>query len=296
MFLKKIILSLLSVICLFEDVEGSTLLESFEQEGYVELYTHEQDATAYDALYVHFDAFIEFLQLNPFWTHQLYAAKERFIRSKEKNIYSTDVFGLYDESKKRGRNQISFYYSSHFNEFIGSHYPKVREIPEIARFFDACEAIQQPYGSVFQKAFLDLGLNTLEKDQPPILLKVIKYLPQYAVTKPHYDGSLLTLFLDSTDNEALLISPYRLSYSTGDFTTPKREFSREELPHSVLLIPGALLIEHSIYPTPHLVVESGKKRYATIAFCMKPHHSPKKYEVSPLPDLNPSVHRGVVRK
>lgn len=249
---------------------------------------HEQNATTFDSLYAHFDEFIEFLHTHPSWAHQLYAAKERFIRSKDRNFYSTDFFSLYDESRREGRNQIAFYYSSHFHEFVRTHYPKFIQVPEITRFFDACFEIQRPYQNLFQETADEIGLNTLfasSLDGPPILLKVVKYYPSYAPAKPHYDGSTFSLFLDSTDNQSLLISPYKPSYTTNDFLPVPGRFSRGESPHSILLIPGTLLLEFAIYPTPHIVGRSGKTRYATIAFCMRPDYRPEKYEFSPLPDF-----------
>ncbi len=53
-----------------------------------------------------FDELIGFLQTNPVWAQKLYSAKERFIRSKDRNYYSTDFFGFYDESEKQGRSQF----------------------------------------------------------------------------------------------------------------------------------------------------------------------------------------------
>jgi hypothetical protein len=261
------------------------LIEAFKRAGYVEIFDQRQTAEAFDTLYARFDACIEFLQENPVWVQKLYSAKERFIRSKEKRYYSTDFFGFYDESKREGRGQISFYYSSHFHEFINSYYPEFLQIPEIARFFEVCIEIQRPYGPLFEKAAagLDLGMIfSSNYGQPSILFKVVKYFPSYAATRPHYDGTAFSLFLDSTDNQSLLLSPYKSSFTVDDFFSPLREFPRGD---SILLIPGMLLTEFSIYPTPHIVLQSGKIRYATIAFAMRPHCPPQKVKLSPLPNF-----------
>lgn len=225
---------------------------------------------------------IEYLQKNPVWAQKLYSAKERFIRSKDRNHYSTDVFGFFDESKRKGRNQISFYYSTHFHEFVCARYPEFEQIPEIIHFFQACLEIQNPYGTLFNKAALELGLETVfSSKSPPILLKVIKYFPSYTAIRPHYDGTAFSLFLDSTDNQSLLLSPYKSILTVDDFSSPSREFQE----NSILLIPGVLLTEFSIYPTPHIVLQSGKIRYATIAFAMRPNYTPQKNEYSPLPSF-----------
>jgi hypothetical protein len=260
----------------------ASLAEQFKQVGFVEICDQKHPTAMFDSLYAHFDALIEFLQTNPIWTQKLYIAKERFIRSKDRNYYSTDFFGLYDESKREGRNQISFYYSTHFHEFIRSHYPEFNQVPEIIRFFEACFEIQKPYGNLFQKAAVELGLETIFSSnygQPPILFKVVKYLPSYAAAKPHYDGTVFSLFLDSTDNQSLLLSPYKSSFTVDDFASPQRN------QNSILLIPGALLTEFSIYPTPHIALQSSKVRYATIAFAMRPNHTFQKIPLSPLPNF-----------
>ena len=80
----------------------------------------------------------------------------------------------------------------------------------------------------------------------------------------------------------LLINPH---YTVDDFSSPLREFSRSHNQNSILLIPGVLLTEFSIYPTPHIVAQSGKIRYATIAFAMRPNYIPQKIEFSPLPNF-----------
>lgn len=268
---------------------ASPLAEQFNQIGYLEISDKNYGAATFDCLYAYFDELITFLQANPVWAQKLYSAKERFIRSKDRSYYSTDFFGFYDESQRKGRSLISFYYSTHFHEFICSHYPEFNTTPEIIRFFKACSQIQKPYENVFDEAATTLGLKTMffsECTHPPILFKVIKYLPSYSVTRPHYDGTALSLFLDSTDNQSLLLAPYKSSFTRDDFSSPLRKFSRSNNQNSILLIPGALLTEFSIYPTPHIVTHSGKTRYATIAFAMRPNYIAKKNELSPLPNFS----------
>jgi hypothetical protein len=92
--------------------------------------------------------------------------------------------------------------------------------------------------------------------------------------------------LDSTDNQSLLLAPYKSSLTVNDFASPLRKFSRQNHENSILLIPGTLLTEFSIYPTPHIVAQSGKTRYATIAFAMRPNYKPQKNELFPLPSFN----------
>lgn len=259
------------------------LAEQFKRNGYVEICNENHTAAAFDSLYATFDEFIEFLQANPVWAQKIYSAKERFIRSKDRNYYSTDFFGFYDESKRAGRSQISFYYSTHFHEFICSRYPEFNQAPEIIRFLESCHAIQKPYGNVFDEAAAELGLETIfssKYGQPPILLKVVKYFPSYIAIRPHYDGTAFSLFLDSTDNQSLLLSPYKSSFTVDDFFSPARELN------SILLIPGVFLTEFSIYPTPHIVAQSGKIRYATIAFAMRPNYIAQKIEYPLLPNFN----------
>lgn len=264
---------------------STPLIEQFKHAGYVEICDKKHGAEAFDFLYASFDELIEFLQTNPVWAQKLYSAKERFIRSKEKNYYSTDFFGFYDESERKERSQISFYYSTHFHEFISSRYPEFNQAPEIIRFFETCLKIQKSYGNLFDEATAELGLETIfssKYESVPILFKVIKYLPSYIATRPHYDGTAFSLFLDSTDNQSLLLSPYKTSFMIDDFASPLGGFPRER---SILLIPGALLTEFSIYPTPHIVAQSGKIRHATIAFAMRPNYTPQKIQLSPLPSF-----------
>jgi hypothetical protein len=264
------------------------LVEQFKQVGYVELCDTKHGTATFDSLYAYFDEFIAFLQTHPAWEQKLYGVKERFIRSKDKDYYSTHFFGFYDESAKEERSQIAFYYSTHFHAFICSQYPEFKQVPEIIRFFDACFEIQKPYENLFDEASIELGLTSIfssKYNHPPILLKVIKYFPSYIATRPHYDGTAFSLFLDSTDNQSLLLSPYKSSFTADDFSSPLRKFSREYNQNSMLLIPGMFLTEFSIYPTPHIVAHSGTIRYATIAFAMRPNYSPDKNTLSSLPNF-----------
>jgi len=274
-------------ISAFRPLCALSLIEQFKQVGYVEMRDEQHGSATFDALYAYFDEFITFLQKNPAWAQKLYSAKERFIRSKERNYYSTDFFGFYEESPRGGKNQSDFYYATHFHEFICTHYPEFNDIPEIIRFFDLCFEIQKSYVTIFAEAAAELGIETIfssEYGHPPILFKVIKYLPPYGATRPHYDGTAFSLFLDSTDSQSLLLSPYKHSITADDFVAPPRKFSRLYNQNSILLIPGMLLAEFEIYPTPHVVVHSGKIRYATVAFAMRPHYF-RKSELPLLPNL-----------
>lgn len=286
MIVKKAFSPLIFLIFAFQSLYATPLAEQFKQAGYVEICDQNHTEATFDALYAHFDALIAFLQTHPTWAKKLYGAKERFIRSKDRNYYSTDFFGFYDESEREGRNQICFYYSTHFHAFICSYYPEFNQVFEIIRFFQSCLEIQKPYGSLFNEAAAELGVETLfsSKDgHPPILFKVIKYFPSYTPTRPHYDGTLFSLFLHSTDDESLLLSPYKSSFTRDDFSSPLRVVKGHQ--NSILLIPGALLTEFSIYPTPHIVTHSGRVRHAAIAFAMKPNYTPQKAEYSPLPSF-----------
>lgn len=267
---------------------ATPLADQFQRSGYVEITDHHHSAEAFDSLYEDFDACVAFLQENPLWAQKLYIAKERFIRSKYRNYYGTDVFGFYDEFQIR--NQASFYYSIHFHEFICSRYPDFQAAPKIIRFLEACLAIQKPYGDLFIEAAEELGLKTLfasEYGAPPLLLKIVKYLPSHRPTRPHYDGAVFALFLDSTDNRSLLVSPYQSSLTVSDFSSPLRKFARESSPRSILLIPGTLLTDCGINPTPHVVVHNNQTRHATIAFAMRPNYTPLKTSYTPLPPFKP---------
>lgn len=264
------------------------LAEQFKTFGYVEMDNPQHGTATFDTLYKYFDELVTLLQTNPRWTQKLYCAKERFIRSKDRNYYATNFFGLYDESSVKERSQIAFYYSTHFHDFISTHYPEIIRIPEFTRFFDACCEIQKNYGKLFEEAATTLELKTLFSSnygQTPILFKVMKYLPSYKVTRPHYDGTAFSLLLDSTDNQSLLLSPYKSSYTVSDFSSPRRMFRREAHRNSILLIPGVLLTEFSIYPTPHIVAPNGAIRHATIAFAMRPNYTAQRSGLTPLPNF-----------
>lgn len=289
MVYEKMLFLFIFFICSFQSLWSISLAEQFKQVGYVEFYDDNHGVAAYESLYGYFDTFIEFMQTNPAWAQKLYTAKERFIRLTNKNYYTTDIFGFYDESKKVGRGQISFYYATHFHEFICSFYPEINQVPEIINFLQACFEIQKLYRKLFQEVVIDLGIELIFFSNyvyPPILFKVIKYFPSYIPSRPHYDGTAFSLFLDSTDNQSLLISPYKSCLLVEDFHVPTRQFSRLHNKNSILLIPGTLLTEFSMYPTPHIVMQSGKIRYATIAFAMRPYYVPQKNEFSALPCFN----------
>lgn len=211
-------------------------------------------------------------------------AKKSFIQSKERNIYSTNFFGFYDESQTKERRQISFYYCIHFDTFISSNYPELKTIKPISDFLKACNKIQQHYPTIFNQAAVACEIKTIftpYQETPPLLLKVVKYLPSYRATKPHYDGTVFSLFLNSTDNEVLHLCPYKNSFNINNFITP----IRKKLHNSILLIPGILLEEFSILPTPHIVTHNNKNRYATIAFAMRPNYTTFcKQQLSPLPE------------
>lgn len=271
-----------------ESLCTTSLKEQFAHIGYIEICDENHGTETYDALYECFDDLITFLQEHPVWVQKLYSAKERFIRSENRNYYSTDFFGFYDESKREGRNQISFYYSVHFHDFIFSHYPEFKQVKPLIAFFEMCCAIQQSSREVFDEAAQALGVESIflsSCGHPPILLKVIKYFPSYSVSRPHYDGTAFSLFLDSTDNESLLLAAYKLAFTVDDFFSPARAFARSSNQNSMLLIPGTLLTEFFLYPTPHIVMHSGKIRYATIAFAMRPHYSPAKNAFAELPSF-----------
>ena len=94
---------------------------------------------------------------------------------------------------------------------------------------------------------------------------------------------MFTFFLDSTDNQSLLVSPYKSSFSVDDFAAPVRTFCRSYDQNSLVLIPGTLLADFSIQPTPHIVMHSGETRHAAIAFAMRPYHVSLKQEFTDLP-------------
>lgn len=288
MIVPKIFFPLIFLLFACKSHCAIPLAEQFKSKGYAEICNKKHGMAAFNSLYAYFDEFIEFLQTNPVWSQKLYIAKERFLRSKDRNYYFTDFFGFYDESERAGRCQISFYYSTHFHEFICTYYPEFNQVSEIVHFFEACLEIQKPYENIFNEAATELSLETIFSStygHPPVLFKVIKYLPSYIATRPHYDGTAFSLFLDSTDNQSLLLSPYKSSFTVDDFSSPLREYSRLHNQNSILLIPGVLLTEFSIYPTPHIVAQSGTTRYATVAFAMRPNYPPQKTEFSLLPNF-----------
>ena len=63
------------------------------------------------------------------------------------------------------------------------------------------------------------------------------------------------------------------------------QFPELDYQNSMMLIPGTLVTDFSIYPTPHIVVRSEDTRYATIAFAMRPDHVQQKIEFSSLPSF-----------
>lgn len=288
--MKKVICFLFTwILFLFtQSICTTSLKEQFSHVGYLEICDKNHGAAIYDSLYACFDELITFFQANPVWVQKLYIAKERFIRSENRNYYSTDFFGFYDESEREGRNQISFYYSIHFQDFVFSHYKEFKQVLQITKFFEICFAIQQSSMHVFNEAAAQLNIENIffsKYGYPPILLKIVKYLPSYNPERPHYDGTAFSLFLDSTDNQSLLLAPYKSAFTADDFSAPLRKFSRLCNQNSILLIPGTLLTEFSMYPTPHIVKHNGKIRYATIAFAMRPHYTSQKNNFSLLPNF-----------
>src|SRR5260221_2635110 len=117
MFIQKTLCTFILFLCI-QSIHTTSLKEQLNQFGYIEMCDENHGIVTYDSLYACFDDLITFLQAHPAWAQKLYIAKERFIRSEYRNFYSTDFFGFYDESKREGRNQIAFYYSTHFQDFI----------------------------------------------------------------------------------------------------------------------------------------------------------------------------------
>lgn len=277
MNIKKTVFLLMLLVCEVRPFCTTPLLEQLKHVGYIEICNENHGAATFDALYAYFDEFIEFLQKNPVWAQKVDIAKKRFLCSQERHFYSTDAFGFYDESETETRRQTYFYYTIHLHEFMDSYCKEFKQIPQITRFLDACCEIQKPYAELFNKMATELGLETVfssHQGHPPILLKVIKYLPSYRATGPHYDGTAFTLFLDSTNNQSLFLSPYKSSFTISDFFSPLRDFSRSYHQNSIILIPGTLLTEEfAIYPTPHIVIESDTDRYATIVFVRRPYYN-----------------------
>lgn len=288
MILQKFLFLWICFLCTFQDLCAVSLAQVFEQSGYVELCNNKHKAAMFDALYLYFDALIELFQAQPVLAKKLYIAKESFIRSKERNYYSTDVFGFYDESEKPGRSQISFYYSTHFHQYLSSCYKECHQYPQIINFLQACSEIETLYTQVFEQAADQLGASSVFDacdGRPPILFKVIKYLPDYVATRPHYDGTVFSLFLDSTNNQSLLLSPYQASYTVKDFIAPLPASSAWCQRNSMLLIPGTLLQDFAINPTPHIVASTGTIRYASIAFAMRPFYTAQNNDFTPLPNF-----------
>jgi hypothetical protein len=274
MFLKTTLLTFLASLPLC----AAPLAEQFEQHGYAELCDPPHDATTFECLYTAFDELIVYCQTHPALAHKLCAAKERFIRSKAQRRYGTDFFGLYDESQRPIRSQVSFYYSTHFHDFIRTHFPELKKFPALMQFLDLCREIQQPYHELFKSSAAELGLPELWHYDVPILFKVVKYLPGYGVSKPHYDGTALSIFAHSTDNASLRIAAYKSPLTVDDFFCPTRSNQ-----NPIVLVPGTLLAEHAIWPTPHIVLPSSSIRYATIAFAMRPDYIAPKIAFADLP-------------
>lgn len=265
-----------------------SLADQFKSTGYLEIYDQSHSAKDFDNLYAYFDQLINFLRNNDSCAHKLQSSKERFIRSKECNYYSTNFFGLCGELKKTTRHQISFYYSVHFHEFVLKCFPEFHKVQEIVNFFQACYKIQESYQSVFAGAAAALNLEnifTCQYGKLPILFKVVRYDPHYTNHTAHYDGTAFSLFLDSTINQALLLAPYKAALTVNDFCAPHRKYARDAMPRSILLIPGTFLAEFSIYPTPHIVTHSGKERYATIALAMRPNYIQHPQALAILPEF-----------
>ncbi len=159
----------------------------------------------------------------------------------------------------------------------------MHQIPQINDFLELCREIQKSFSALFNHVAHELNIQKLfENEQPLILIKVIKYLDSYKITRPHYDGSAFTFFLDSTDNQSLFVSTYKSAYTIDDFSSPIRQFHRSEQSNSIILIPGIFLTEFGISPTPHVVLPSGSTRYATVAFAMPQNYSYKPLSFSPL--------------
>jgi hypothetical protein len=259
----------------------------FRQTGYIEIGVHKPSKITFETLYADFDTLVETLQTHPQCLQKLYIAKERFIRTKAQRDYGTDFFGFFDESTQQGRSQVAFYYAREFHDFLLQFYPELKQEAPLILFLNDCFAlVQDPAEGILEAVTAQLGLDALFKANRvdfPLLLKVVKYHPDYKATKPHYDGTAFSLFLDSTDNNSLLLSPFKPSFSVADFEVPLRYFPPEA---SMLLIPGSLMTDYSLFPTPHLVMGSGLTRYAAIVFCMRPPFPSQKVELPALPTFN----------
>ena len=114
------------------------LLREFKQVGYLEICDTKHSTETFDTLYAYFDELIEFLQANPVWAQKLYSAKERFIRSKDRDYYSTIflAFTMNRNEKEEGRSHFTIRYISMI--LFASHYPEFNQVSQIIRFFEAC--------------------------------------------------------------------------------------------------------------------------------------------------------------
>lgn len=286
--LKKVYLFLL--LLSYVPCNAVRLAEQLQVFGYAEIADYQaQAAHTFDMLYFYFDQLVDFLQENPACKQKLYLAKERFIRSKSSSFYGTDFFGLYDQSHIPSKAQIAFYYSVSFHQFLMTHFQELYNIPALHNFLEACYAIQEPSHDLFFYAAEELQLNTMfrlqHQEDIPILYKIVKYLPHYMHTKPHYDGTVFSLFLHSTDPQAVLVAPYQELLTIEAFKAPVRTLSNLDAQQSMILILGGLLTDYGMYPTPHIVVATGQTRYATIAFAMRPHYIRPKIEFAALPSF-----------
>jgi hypothetical protein len=97
MIIRKALFLWIFLLCALQSLCALPLAEHFKRAGYVEICDKNYGTVTFDSLYAYFDALIKFLQTNPAWAQKLYRAKERFIRSKDRNYYATDFFGFYDE-------------------------------------------------------------------------------------------------------------------------------------------------------------------------------------------------------
>ena len=78
---------------------------------------------------------------------------------------------------------------------------------------------------------------------------------------------------------------YKDAFAREDFSPAVRRYPRTSNQNSVLLIPGTLVTEFAMYPTPHIVIESGNIRYATIAFAMRPNYTLPTHQFPMLPSF-----------
>jgi len=86
MFIQKILCTF--ILFLFtQPICTISLKEQFSEVGYLEVCDKNHGIATYDSLYASFDEHITFFQANPIWAQKLYIAKERFIRSENRNYY-----------------------------------------------------------------------------------------------------------------------------------------------------------------------------------------------------------------